>query len=126
MRCAKIDLTTNASGAGTALSSYPISGEILHIRYPTGLLSTGSVDYTFTRATDGGTILALTNQASPWEFSPRLPIHSLTGGTTAYNTGVGPVMSDMGPPCDDYLQVVVAQGAASKTDRIYVYYEEQD
>lgn len=126
MRCATIQLTTNAAGAGTALSTYPISGEILHIRYPTGLLSTGTVDYTFTRKSDGGTILALTDKASPWEFSPRLPAHSVTGGTTAYNTGVGPVVTDQGPVIDDYLQVVIASGAASQTDRIYVYYEEWD
>ena len=126
MRCATITLKTNAAGAGTAQSTYPISGEIMCIRYPTGLLSTGTVDYTFTRMSDGGTVLALTDKPSPWEFCPRMAASTTTGGTTAYNTGVGPVVTDQGPVCDDYLQVVVGSGAPNQTDRIYVYYEEWD
>lgn len=120
-----IVVTTDAAGAGTALSIGVISGEVVEVRLPAAgaaLTTGGSADFTLTRLHDGGTILAVTNQSAPWQFNPRAAAHSNAGGTTAYGTGVGPVY-DGGIPCDDHIRLVVAQGALSQAGTVYVYYE---
>lgn len=122
-----IAVTTDAAGAGTALSSKPISGRIVEVRMPnagTAITSTGgTADFTLTRVADGGTVLAATNQNAPWQYQPRPAAHTTSGGTTAYAAGVGPVPDSRGVPCDDYLQLVVAQAQPSKSGTVYVHYE---
>lgn len=120
-----IRVETNAFGAGTVVSEMPVSGFILEVRsgaQGTALDSGGTADYTFTRKGDGGTILAVTNQTSPWQYQPRPATHSITGGTTNYAAGVGPVLSPAGVPCDDYVQVVIAQGGTSVAGTVFVHY----
>lgn len=120
MRSISMDLALNAAGGGTFLSVRPISGEILSIRCP-GTALGGTADFTFTRRADGGTILVVTDGAGPWQYQPRDPTHTLSGGTTFYSAGSSPV-GDVGVPIDDHLKCVVAQGAASATQSIVVYY----
>jgi len=66
----------------------------------------------------------VTNGLGPWQYQPREALHSITGGTTAYNTGVGPVMESKGPAIDGYLNYTVVQGAASATATLYVYVDD--
>lgn len=123
----EIPITTDAAGAGTALSVRPLAGEIVEIRLPlagTALTTGGSADFTFTRNRDGGTVLAVTDQVAPFQFQPRPAVHSVTGGTTAYAVGVGPVTSPAGVPINDHLKVVIAQGALSKAGTIFVHVRE--
>ena len=126
IRCETITITSGATGAGTAVSERPFSGEIVSVRMAqagTALTSGGTADFTITRLNDGGTVLAVTNQLAPWQFQPREAAHSITGGTSAYSTGVGPVLTH-GPLIDDYLQVVVAQAVPNKSANVFVYYED--
>ena len=127
IRKEQIVLTTPAGGiAGTATSSHPISGRILEVRNPgTGLDSGGTADYTITRNADGGTILALTNVAGPWQYQPRVATHSVTGGTTNYAAGIGPVLDPGGVPCDDYVTVVIAQGGTAASGTIIFHYDDR-
>ena len=104
--------------------------EILEVRLPnSGTVianSGGTTDFTLTRLSDGGTVLAVSNVAAPFEYHPRRAVHSDTGGTTAYATGVGPVVdAGGGIPIDDHLQVVWAQGsAAGGTANLWIHIRE--
>lgn len=117
-RCEQIVVTTDASGAGTALSARPLSGLIREIRMPnagTAMTVGGSADFTFTRLADGGTILTLTNQNAPFQIAPSQAYSAMAGGAVAGTASVP------GIPIDDHLKVVVAQGALSKSGTIYVH-----
>lgn len=123
VRRADIAVSTDASGAGTA-ASRPIAGEILEVRYNgTTLNNGGSADYTITRQTDGGTVLAVTNLDGPWSRSPRQLIHTSTGGTLDTGGLTAAITSQVDEiPVEGALQIVVAQGAASKSDTLFVFY----
>lgn len=125
IRCETITMTSGATGAGTVVSKWPLSGEILSIRMSgTALNGLGSTaDFTFTRQNDGGTVLAVSNVDAPWQYQPREASHTVTGGTTGYSLGVGPVLTH-GVPIDDYLVCVVAQGGSAASAAAYVYYED--
>jgi hypothetical protein len=110
---------------GTATTAYPLTGEIVSIRMGnagSAVTAGGSADFTFTRLSDGGTVLAVTNVSAPWQYQPREPAHTTTGGTTAYSSGVGPVLTD-GVPIADYLVCTIAQGGPSASGTVYIYYE---
>ena len=123
IRCDRITITTGATGAGTVLSTAPISGEVLSVRLiGTGLNSSGATaDYTFTRKNDGGTILAVTNVDAPWEYHPRDAVHTTTGGTTQYGLSSSNVMTG-GIPIDDYMQWVVASAGSAASGTAYIHY----
>ena len=119
------EVTTDAAGAGTVTSRQPLRGEVLEVRHEgahPGTLS-GTATYTITRsspdALNGGTVLAYTATANPWSISPRQAVHSVTGGTTAYALGIGPVTDRI--PVDDYLKLVVANGGSVVTDIVSVW-----
>ena len=115
-------LTTDAAGAGTVTSTTPWSGYVVEVRMNNAgtALSSGTADWTLTRVRDGGTILALANTAAPFQVFPARRLTNEAGGTTAYNTGVGPVVQ-AGVPVDDYVQLVVAQAGTSKSGTVYVH-----
>ena len=118
-------VTTDAAGAGTANSTRPLRGEALIVRIPnagTALTGTGSTcDFRITRAYDGGTIIDLTNVSAPLQYQPRDPVHSLTGGTSAYSLGVGPVYTDSVPMWGT-VTCTVASGAPSASGTVYLIY----
>ncbi len=122
----EIAVTVDAAGAGTVLSSRPISGKIVEVRMDdagTALTGTGgTADFTLTRNRDGGTILSAANQSAPWQYQPRAAAHSTSAGTTAYALGVGPVYGD-GIPCDDHIKLLVASGQPSASGTVFVHYE---
>ena len=115
-------LTTDAAGAGTVTSTTPWSGYVVEVRMNNAgtALSSGTADWTLTRVRDGGTILALTNQAAPFQVFPARRLTNEAGGTTAYATGVGPVVQ-AGVPVDDYVQLTVAQATVSASGTVYVH-----
>ena len=118
----QITVTTNSGGSASGQSSRPFSGRILSIRMPNaGTALGGTADWTFTRQVDGGTILALTDGVAPWQYSPRVPIHTTTGGTTAYSVGGQSVWDPEGIEIDGYLAWSVVQATASATATVYVY-----
>jgi len=118
VRRTPIVVATDAAGAGTALSPWPVSGLVVEVRLPDAgstLTVGGSADFTVTRVGDGGTVLAVTSQAAPFEFYPRKTGHTTAGGS---------VGADALIPVDDYLQAVVAQGAASASGTLYIHTRE--
>lgn len=125
IRCETITLTTGATGAGTADSTAPWSGEILSIAMRGTALNSagGTADYTFTRVTDGGTVLALTNATAPWQYQPRDFVHTTTGGTTVYGVSASNVITH-GIPIDGYLRCVVAQAGSATSANVFVYFED--
>ena len=121
----ELAVTTNAWGGGTATSVNLPRCEVVSVRMAnagTTITASGTADFTITRVVDGGTILALTDANAPWQYQPSQPAHSVTGGTTAYSLGVGPVYDD-GIPLDGQLKVVVAQGGTAGSGSIYFYLE---
>lgn len=124
IRCERIAITTDATGAGTATSG-PFSGEVVSIRLPSAdLAGGGSAIWTLTRQNDGGTILRVTSADGPWQYQPRDAAHTVTGGTTAYSAGNGPVMTH-GVPVDSHVVCTVSQaGSAAGPVDVYVYLAE--
>lgn len=120
-----IPVTVDAAGAGTATAG-PVCGRVVEVRMPnagTALTDGGTADFTLVRATDGGTILTVSNASAPFEYHPAQAVHSTSAGTSAYNTGVGPVYVTAGVPVDDYITLTVAQAAASASGTVYVHVE---
>lgn len=117
--------TISISGpAGTVVSTRPISGEIVEVRYNGTDLNAASAtaDWTITRKDGGGTVLALTDVAGPWQYAPRQSLHTTTGGTLTHEATSAGAGAQVGPiPVDGHLQVVLAQ-AGTATDSIHVFY----
>lgn len=115
-RCEQIVVTTDAAGAGTALSARPLTGLIREIRMANSgtQVTSSTADFTFTRQSDGGTIVVLTNQPAPFTIAPAQPYHSLAGA-------IAGTASVPGIPIDDHLRVVIAQAAPSKSGTIFVH-----
>lgn len=107
-----LEATTDSSGAGTAETTYPLSGYLEEIRYQGSFGSTA--DFTFTRSEGGGTVLVVTNGAAPWSYLPRAQIADTSGTvvSAAYDT----------IPIDDYLTMVVAQGGSVVSGTVSIYY----
>lgn len=114
-------VTIDSSRGGTAITG-PVSGEVIAVRSPsTGWTAGGSADITVTRKEDGGTILAVTNQAAgDFEYAPRAAVNTITGGTTAYGAGLGTYAD--GLPVDGEIQVVALQAAANTSGTVHIYY----
>lgn len=117
-------VTVDATRGGTATSATVVSGQVVSVRSPsTAWTAGGSADLTITRIEDGGTILAVTDiPAGDFQYQPRNVTHTITGGTTAYANGVGPVLSATGVPVDGEFKVVVLQAAANTAGTVHVYY----
>lgn len=116
VRRADVTLKTNASGAGTATAS--VAGLIHEVRYGGTILNDeAKADFTITRYGDGGTILALSSVAGPWQRAPRQTIHTDTGGTIQASGPLDYI------PVEGQIQIVIAEGAASVEDTISVFYD---
>lgn len=123
MNLVELTFTTSATGAATVTSPY-VRGRVVSVRVPTAgtawAPAGGTADLTLTRVADGGTVLSLSNISPPIEYNPALPAHSVSGGTSAYATGVGPVYGG-GVPVAGALSLSIAQGSASQPGTVYVY-----
>ena len=109
------EVTTDTLGAGTAVSTYPLSGLVEEIRCQSGFGGTaGTADFTFTRSQGGGTILVVTDGTAPWSRLPRAQIADTTG------TAVSGVYDSI--PIDDYVQMLVAQGGSVVAGTVSFYY----
>lgn len=104
-----------ANAAGTFITRNPIVGEIVQIRQP-GTQFGSTADYTFTRTSDGGTVLTGLDMAGPWQFQPVLTT-SLNTGTALAGTATAP-----GVPCASHLQLVVGSAVASAVGTVHIYY----
>jgi hypothetical protein len=103
-------VSTDANGAGTVTSNHQIRGLVREVRYGRTALS-GTATYTIKRVVDGATILAYTATSNPWARAPCEAAHlNTTGGTTAYNTGVGPVLVPV--PVSGAVKLVIANGGS--------------
>lgn len=123
MNLHEVVFATDAAG-GAVATTVPLRGHLRQVRVPnagTAWMGTGSTaDVTLTRLVDGGTLLAVANGSAPWEYNPRLPAHTVAGGTTAYAVGVGPVVAG-GPPVDGPIVVTVAQAQPSRAGTVYLW-----
>ena len=119
-------VTTDSAGGFTGTTIPFPSSRVQSIRVNNAgstLTAGGTGDFTFTRTADGGTVLAVSNQAAPWQFQPREALHSTSGGTTAYALGIGPVVDTLGVPVDGSITVDIAQAAVSASGTIFFYLE---
>lgn len=120
MRRYQLSVTTDATGAGTATTLYPLTGYVTEIRYGGTVLNRGgSATYTFTRPDDGGTILALPATNGPWQSDPRGNT-STTGGVVSGTAVAG------GVPVDGYIRLVTAAAAFSVTDTVNIYVDDEN
>jgi hypothetical protein len=118
-----LSVTTDSLGAGTA-SSVPMSGYVVEVRQ-SGTALAGTATYTLTRQDDGGgnggTILAYTATANPWQVAPRQATHSQAGVASLYAAGGAAVQGLI--PVDGYVQLVVAAAGSAVTGSVSVYVE---
>ena len=120
-------VTCDSVGAGTVSSSRALRDEILSVRMPNagtaltnGAGAGGTTDITITKAYDGGTVATLSNVTAPFQYQPRDPVHTSTGGTTSYALGFGPVPVTEGVPVWGTVTVTVASGAPSSSGTLYM------
>lgn len=125
-------ITTGATGTALGVQSPagPIEGRILEWVIPVGgtafLGPGGTATLTATRATDGGTVLALTAlAASPLLVAPRRLTQTVAGGTTFFVAGSASsgVLDNQGIPCADNLNVAVTAAGSSLSGTVYMYYD---
>lgn len=126
MTVEQITFTTDGAGAADVVSKRPVTGRVVEVRVPnagtTWMGNGATADFTLTRNEDGGTVLALTNGSAPFSYHPSVGLHTTVAGTSAYATGVGPVL-EHGVPCDGHIRCVVAQAQFSKAGTVHVYVE---
>ncbi len=113
-------LTTDASGAGTARSPWPLTGHIHEIGY-FGTILAGTATYLFTRD-NGGTILNYTATANPWRLIPEEPIDTVVGGSVVFGTVAGGTVTSK-IPVDGYCTLVVTHGGSVVADSVDIYVE---
>ena len=114
IRREELTVTTDSLGAGTVVSTSPISGLVYYVRN-NGATFGSTADFTLTRlASDGGgTILNVADAVGPWEYSPRYAEHSIGGGS---------VGADAFIPVDGHVRLIVAQGGSVSTGVVHVFY----
>ena len=115
IRNQSVAITTDASGAGTAVTPRPVIGEIYEIRTNAAQFS-ATADTTVTRnGAYGGTVATISNNIGPYTVSPRFDAVTTAG---AGGSAVAQVA------CDNYLTFTVAQGGSVTSGTIYVIYNE--
>lgn len=122
MRKVTLSVTTDASGDATTTSTQHIMGKLFAIDYFPGSLVTGA-DLTIT--CEGVRSRPLLTKAdagiSNLTFYPREIPHAVTDGAPLTATAGGDRVQ---PLLNGLLKIVVAQGGATKTGSIVVYYED--
>lgn len=122
----QLDLATGTTGAGTS-SSRLFSGEIVSVRVGnagTGVLGPGgTATFKLTDAVTGGTILNLTNVSAPFQYQPRNPLHTITGGTTFQTAGSALTLLDpSGIAFAGSVTATITQGGTSAFGTAYITY----
>jgi hypothetical protein len=118
--------TLNAWGGGTVTPNFPFNGYLVEVSVSnSGTAWTnaggagGSVDISFVRKTDGGTVYLESNVTAPFQRFPARRVVNDAGGTTAYALGIGPVLAP-GVPVDDVVSLVVSGAKESVSGTLYV------
>lgn len=105
-------VSCDASGNGSVTSDRQLDGYIVEATAFNGgttITVGGTTDFTFTRASDGGTLFQLLNHQAPFCSYPARNLVNVTGGTTAYALGIGPVV-EAGVPVSGYVTMSVSSG----------------
>jgi len=125
--CYQLDLTTGATGAGTA-STRLFSGEIVSVRVAgagTAIMGPGgTATFKITDAVTGGTVLNLSNVTAPFQYQPRNVLHSITGGTT-FNVAGSATSAQYDPSGVAFagsVTAVVTQGGSAGTATVFITY----
>lgn len=124
MECIEVAFSLDAAGGGT-VQTKPLFGRVVQVRIPKDSPWTvgGSADLTITRASDGGTVAAVSNAPTAGvDYTPTVGAQTVTAGTTSYATGQGPVPAG-GVPVAGHLNVAVLQGALSAAGTAFIYIE---
>lgn len=118
----EVDITVNASGAGTGYTPV-VSGHVLAIRYvPDGTApyDTG-FDATITCDVSGLPILTVTNGGtSALNLFPRAATVSTANAAALYAAG-GTAVNDRIPVAAERIKIVLAQAGNTTTGRFHVY-----
>lgn len=117
-----LSITTDGSGDATVNSSYLIYGTLYAVEWVQGTLASGAADATLTvQSTPSGvayTLLTLTNAAGNAMYYPRALLNDLAGAALTGTSG-----GDRGLPLIyGKPRVVVAQGGATASGKILLYY----
>jgi hypothetical protein len=119
-----LTVSTDATGAGTVTHGV-ITGEVLEVRQ-SGTALAGTATYTLTRleggGDNGGTILAYTATANPWQVAPRQPTHSVAGGAALYAASGTAVYGTI--PVDGEVRLVVAAAGSVVSGSVSLYIKE--
>ena len=118
LRTAKLDVTTNAGGAGSATTTTPILGWLYSILWIDGTFDNG-VDPTFTveppnEAGLARNLFVVANADDDKMYYPRVLEHLDTDGT-ALTTHTHPII-------DGYVKLTVAAGGNVKTGGAVLFY----
>lgn len=114
----EIAMTTNTSQACTAYTGVPVDGKIDTIQYVKTDFADGST-MTLTGNTTGIAIWAQTGVNASATVAPRQATHS-TAGVAALYAATGTAVLDKIPISGELLKVVVANGGASKTGKLWI------
>lgn len=121
IRSIRLNVTTDASGDGTATATYPASGWLEMVDWIDGTFADG-VDATLTvTGTDSAndhTLLTLTNANNDAIYYPRRVVDTTAGAAA---TGVYDRFVFSG-----YLKLTIAQGGNAATGGAVVYFETCD
>lgn len=120
MRRARVQLTTNSSGAVTGYTPR-ISGTIHSIHYLKTDFANG-VDFAVTAEATGENIWTESDVNAAAVRYPRAPIHSQAGVAALYAAS-GTAVLDKIALANDRVKVVVAQGGDAKSGAVIVVYE---
>lgn len=114
----RIDLVveTDASGDGSAISTHPVTGDLIDIEYVkdgTAGYADG-VDFVVTAEPTGRVLWDQDNVNDSARVAPRQPVHTTAGVALLYAAGGQPLVDRIALSYEN-LQVVVAAGGATKT-----------
>lgn len=111
-----IPIATDGAGAATVYSPRPVAGELLAFRVTIGTLAAGAVDLTITDDATGFALLTISNLAASTDYYPR---------GAAVNPANAAITNSFVPiPLTGKVKCVVAQGGASATGTLHIWWRE--
>lgn len=118
-----IAIVTDGDGAADIDSPHEVNGRILALLFTLGTLSSGAADVTVKLGTTLQTLWAKTNANANATVRPRAQIHGSDGVALVLNDSDDPYV-DHYPAASEPINIVVAQGGASKTGSLTVLWDE--